>query len=98
MARAIKWTFTAKTLENRDLTVNIYAEDYTGDAIVVTPSADPMTWEDDDNSNLLEVYRPKTGYIRIIEENYGELTDIYPLTNTERYVEVLYNGEVYFIG
>lgn len=98
MARAIKWTFTAKTLENRDLTVNIYAEDYTGDAITVTPSADPMTWEDDDNSNLLEVYRPKTGYIRIIEENYGELTDIYPLTNTERYVEVLYNGEVYFIG
>ena len=55
-------------------------------------------FEENDTDNLLDVIRVKTGYLRVIEMNYGDLTDMHPQTNTSHYVTVTYNGVTVFTG
>lgn len=98
MARGLKWTVPFKSLENRQCQVNIYVEGWTGSSTQLTAAANPFVFDEDDTDNLLDVIRVKTGYLRVIEMNYGDLAAMHPQTNTSHYVTVTYNGTTVFTG
>lgn len=98
MAREIKWQIRFKSLRNVDCKVNIYVEGYTGTPLQLTGGATPVYWEENDSKDLLKVVRTKTGYISFIEETFGQWSEVFPTTNIDRYVEVLYGTKVMFTG
>ena len=98
MARQLRWRTHFKSLNNRDCWIYIYAEGWTGGVTDLIAAANPFVFDEDDTDNLLEVIRVKTGFLRIIEEKYGDLTDMYPLTNTQHFVSVTYNNTPVFTG
>lgn len=98
MARAIRWQGSFVSLVGMTCTVSIYDEGWTGGVTTLTMAADPFTYEEDGSSDLLDVVRTKTGYIRVVEETYGALSDIFPETNNEHYVTVTYAGSIVFVG
>ena len=99
MARAIKWTVPFMSLNGTSCHVDIYEEDYNGEVITLTGAANPFEYEEDADEDLLNgIIRYRTGYLRVIEENYGDLDDIYPLVNTDRYVEFYYGSTLDFNG
>lgn len=64
----------------------------------LTPAANPFEYNEIDDDNLLNVLRYKTGYIRVEEETYGELEDLYPATEMQHYLEFYYGSELNFTG
>lgn len=66
--------------------------------IALTGGANPFTFQEDDSESLTDVFRYKTGYIRAVETSYGQLTDLYPETNTQHYVEMYYGSTLAFVG
>lgn len=96
--RGIRWQIPFKSLKGYDCLVNIYVEGYSGTISQLTGGDVPVFFEDDDSENLLNVVRVKTGYISFIEETYGYWSAVYPTTNLDRYVEVIYNGNLVFRG
>lgn len=89
---------TFKSLKERTCTVDIYDKNWNGGVTDLIPAANPITIDEDDDEDLLNVIRAKTGYINVIEENYGDLADLYPKTSTSHYVRVVYGGSLVFIG
>lgn len=61
-------------------------------------ASNPFDYQEDDDNNLLSFIRLKTGYIRVIEEAYGELNDLYPTSIRQHYVEAFYGTERVFSG
>ena len=99
MARAIRWTVPFKSLNGTDCRVDIYDEGWTGGVTQLTGADNPFEYEEDDDEDLLEcVIRYRTGYLRIIEENRGDLDDIFPSVNTDRYIEFYYGSTLDFNG
>lgn len=99
MARAIKWTVPFMSLNGTNCHVDIYEEDYQGEVTTLTGAANPFEYEEDADEDLLNgVIRYRTGYLRVIEETYGDLDDLYPLVNTDRYVEFYYGQTLDFNG
>ena len=98
MARGIKWQIRFKSLRGVDCKVNIYLDGYTGTPLQLTGGATPVYWEENDSKDLLKVVRTKTGYISFIEETFGQWSEVFPTTNIDRYVEVLYGTKVMFTG
>ena len=98
MARAIRWQFSFISFAGRTTTVSIYDEDWTGGITQLTAAATPVEFEDDDDEDLLNVVRAKTGYLNIVETSYGDLDALYPSTNTSRYVTILYGSRMIFYG
>lgn len=88
--------------------IDIYKRGYTGSTVTtLSPNisgspgcaaAQPFYWEEDDDENLLEVIRVKTGYINLVETIRDGLSDLYPSTNTEHFVEVTYGSSLVFTG
>ena len=66
--------------------------------IALKGTANPFTIQEDDDDSLVSVFRIKTGYIRAMETSYGQLTDLYPDTNTQHYVEMYYGSTLAFTG
>ena len=103
-----KWTVPFKSLNGTDCRVDIYAKDYTGDTVTELSisntsapgcaAANPFEYSEDNDSDLLNVIRYRTGYLRLIEYEYGGLDDIYPSVNTDRYIEFYYDGQLDFNG
>ena len=98
MARGIKWQIRFKSLRGVDCKVNIYVDGYSGTPSQLTGGATPVYWEENDSKDLLKVVRTKTGYISFIEETFGQWSEVFPTTNIDRYVEVLYGTKVMFTG
>ena len=100
MARNIRWFVEFKSRSGVNCRVNIYDNDWpAGVTMGLRGAADPFYYEEDDSDDLLnDVMRFRTGYIRVIEQTYGALDDIYPTSTFDRYVEFLYGGNVEFNG
>lgn len=105
---AVRWTIPFVSFKGKKCRIDIHDNDWNTEAIVLTPNdpnalgcpaADPFYYQEDDSSDLLnDVVRYRTGYIRLIENTYNALSDIYPTTHYDRYVEVFYDGILYFNG
>ena len=100
MARNIRWFVTFKAFNGTNCLVNIYDNDWpSGVSMGLRGAADPFYYEEDDSDDLLnDVVRFRTGYIRVIEQNYGDLDAIYPTKTFDRYVEFYYGNKLDFNG
>jgi hypothetical protein len=82
-----KWRTTFMSVNNRQYTANIKVYGYTGSVITLTADTDPLTLEENDDTDLLNVIRYTTGYINILADDSIDVADIFPITSiTERYV------------
>lgn len=94
-----KWRTTFMSVNNRQYTANIKVYGYTGSVITLTADVDPLTLEENDDTDLLNVIRYTTGYINILADDSLDVADIFPTTSiTERYVEILEGTTVIFRG
>ena len=94
-----KWRTTFMSVNNRIYTVLIKVYGYTGSVITLTADTDPLTFEENDDTDLLNVIRYTTGYINILADDSIDVADIFPNTSiTERYVEILEGSTVIFRG
>lgn len=95
-----RWTVPFKSLNGTDCRVDIYMRGYTGSTVAtLTAAANPFEYFEDNDEDLLnKVLRFRTGYLRIVEHVYGDLNDIYPSVNTDRYVEFWYGQTLDFSG
>lgn len=95
-----RWTVPFLSLNGTSCRVDIYQRGYTGSTVTtLTAAADPFEYEEDNDEDLLShVIRFRTGYLRVVEANYGDLADIYPSVNTDRYVEFYYGSTLDFNG
>lgn len=98
MAGLVRWQGSFKSISNITCTVSIYDEGWNGGVTTLTLAADPIVIEEDDSTDLLNVVRIKTGYLQVVEENYDDLSDIYPQTNIEHSIVVTYNNATVFVG
>lgn len=62
------------------------------------PATQPITIEEEDSSDLLDVIRPKTGYLTLVEKQQGYLNSLYPETNDQCQVRVYYDSNLVFYG
>lgn len=95
------WTFSFRSLNNTLCRVNIYKRGYTGDVVLsLTPAANPFYYEEDNDDDLLNnTVRYKTGYIRLIEWSAEmSLSNLYPTSDDEHYVEFYYGNRLDFVG
>lgn len=89
-----RWTLPFVSLNGTECRVDIYKKNYTGsEVITLTGCAVPIEWSEDDDEDLLNVIRAKTGTLNVIEENYGDLQELYPSLSTDHYIEVYYGRE-----
>lgn len=90
-----RWTLPFVSLNGTECRVDIYKKGYTGSTVdTLIGSATPIEWQEDDDEDLLNVVRVKTGSLNVIEQNYGDLQELYPAVSTDHYIEVYY-GKVY---
>lgn len=91
---------TFVSLNGTNCRVDIYKRGYEGNEVVeLVGAANPFEYEEDDSEDTLNsVIRYRTGYLRIIEDNYGDLDELYPLLNTDRYIEFYYGENLDFNG
>lgn len=80
MAYANRWSITFKDFENTTRTIYIQQDGWSGGVTALTPGNNPMIWEEDSSEDLTRRVRGKTGRIEVIENNYGNLKDLYPTT------------------
>jgi hypothetical protein len=104
---AKRFYFTFKTILNRTVTVDIYDRDYSGSAIELNkdvanspgcPTDDPVTIEEDDSTNMLDVFRTKTGYLNFIELTEGGLASLYAKDNSQLEVQIKVDNLLIFKG
>ena len=87
------------SLNGTSCRVDIYDEGWTGSVTTLTGAANPFEYEEDDDEDLLNgVIRYRTGYLRLIENSRGDLDDVYPSVNTDRYIEFYYGNNLDFVG
>lgn len=89
-----RWTLPFMSLNGMECRVDIYKKGYTGSEVTtLTGAAVPIRWDEDDDEDLLNVVRVKTGELNVIEMNYGDLRELYPSLSNDHYIEVYY-GEI----
>lgn len=103
-----RWTIPFKSLKGVNCVINIYKRGYTGSSVTTlslnmsgapgVAAAQPFYFEEDDDDDLLNVIRVKTGYINLVETTRDGLSELYPSTNTEHFVEVTYGSSLVFTG
>lgn len=104
---SLRYKIPFASFEGNSYRIDIYDSTYSGAAVELSvnnptspavPSDLPIYIEEDNNDDLLECIRIKTGYIELVEQTYGALTSLYPRTNTQNSV-LLYRGtELVFSG
>jgi hypothetical protein len=57
-----------------------------GSATIDYGSVSPLVISEDDNDDMLVPIRTKTGYLKIVEQNFGDFDDIYPTSPTSHKV------------
>lgn len=108
MARNLRWTIPFVSLKGKACLVEIYDSDgWSGtptalstavDSAPGVPAADPFVIQEDDNQDTMTPVRPITGYINLIEKEFGGLDAIRPLTNREHFVKFYYDNSLIFCG
>lgn len=99
MARKLRWTLDFKSANETGCHLDIYKEGYTGSTVTeLVGAANPFEYEEDNDTNLLNFIRYKTGYIRVLETTYGDLSELAPSSITAHYVVAKYGGVVVFTG
>lgn len=78
MAYANRWSITFKDFEETTHTIYIQQNGWDGDVTAITPGSTPIMWDEDNSEDLTERVRGITGRIEVIEENYGDLAELYP--------------------
>lgn len=96
MERYLTWQLRFVSLKGYKCHIDIYKEASSAPAYVtqLTGTEKPFEYQETDNSDLLDFYRYKTGYIRIKEFTFGQYNDIYPTDVFDRYVRAYYGGTV----
>ena len=91
---------TFVSLNGTNCRVDIYKRGYEGNEVEeLVAAANPFEYEEDDSEDTLNsVIRYRTGYLRLIEDNHGDLDELYPLLNTDRYIEFYYGESLDFNG
>lgn len=90
MAYANRWSITFKDFGDTTRTIYIQQDGWLGGVTALTPGNNPMIWEEDNSEDLTKRVRGKTGRIEVIEDNYGDLKDLYPTTPMQN--RVVCNG------
>lgn len=98
MALGKRWSLTFKSLNNVECNVYIYDEGWTGAVTALVGADEPFFYQEDDDESLLTVLRYRTGYLRVVENSYNALLDLYPTSSTSRYVEMYYGERLDFTG
>ena len=98
MAIGKRWTIPFMSKAGVSCHIDIYQDEWTGSVTTLTGGGTPIIYDEKDDKDLLSPIRYKTGYINIIEQNYGDLIDIYPDSDTSRYVEFYYGNRLDFTG
>lgn len=107
MEYGLRWTIPFKSLNGTDCLIEIYDKNYAGTSSEISKNnpntigwaaEDPFYYEENDSDNLLDVVRARSGYIKLNENNYGDLNVLFPQTNTDRYVKVYYGTTLSFTG
>ena len=99
MARVKRWTVPFMSFNGTSCHVDIFDEDWNGSVTTLIGAANPFEYEEDNDEDLLNgVLRYRSGYLRIVEETYGDLDALYPATNTDRYIEFYYGENLDFVG
>lgn len=88
MARKAKWTMDFVSKDGVQYSLAIFVDGYTGDPTALTPATNPFYVEEDNDEDLLQVVRAKTGYIRFIRYDDTDVDSMMPTTVTDRYIEL----------
>ena len=95
----LRWQLQFKSKSNIACRIDIYMRDYQGTTVTqLTGAETPVYWDENDDENLLNVVRLKTGYINVVENTYHELNALHPAHDIDHYVEVYYNSLLTFTG
>lgn len=78
--------------------VDVLTRDYTGDAMTLIGAAEPFVTEEDDSTNLLDYVRFTSGNLNVVEEEFGDLDELFPVDDFEHFVEFTVNGALQFTG
>ena len=98
MAIGKRWTIPFMSKAGVSCHIDIYQDEWTGSVTTLTGGDTPIIYDEKDDKDLLSPIRYKTGYINIVEQNYGDLIDLYPDSDTSRYVEFYYGSRLDFTG
>lgn len=97
MAKKIHWQIPFASINGNQYTVNIYDE-YDGEPVQLTGSAQPFMTEEDDNEDAFLPIRTSTGYMSFIVDNIEDARAIIPQNMTDRFVSLTGNNRVYWEG
>ena len=73
-----RYTLTYKDRLNNQHKVYVDISSGSGTATINYGSVSPLVISEDDNDDMLVPIRTKTGYLKIVEQNFGDFDDIYP--------------------
>ena len=77
-----RYTLTYKDRLNNQHKVYVDISSGSGTATIDYGSVSPLVISEDDNDDMLVPIRTKTGYLKIVEQNFGDFDDIYPTSPT----------------
>lgn len=83
-------------MTGKDAEVQILIDSYSGEAETLVAAANPVEWSEDEDSDLTNAVRVKTGYIRVVEERKND--DLRPLLDNTHKVNIYVGGTVVFRG
>ena len=75
-----KYYITFKDILNNSRTIYIQEDGYSGAPISLIPGKNVIEWNEKNTEDLTSRVRGITGRIEVIEENYGDLADLFPKT------------------
>lgn len=104
-----RWTIPFMSAAGVSCRVDIYKRGYSGSAVTTLSieatnspgyaAANPFEYEENNDEDVLNgVIRYRTGYLRLIEAQYGGLRELFPSVNNEHYVEFYYDSILDFNG
>ena len=91
----IAYTMTAVSLHGHTYVINIYKQGASS-SVTLQAASKAFSFEENSDHDVLRPLRGSTGYIRYI--NTGISYDIFPNTQTDRFVEVTKNGNPFWYG
>ena len=81
-----RYTLTYRDRLNNQHKVYVDIDGGSGSATIDYGDVSPLDIEEDNNDDMLVPIRTKTGYLKIVEQNFGDFDDIYPTSPTSHKV------------
>lgn len=82
-----RWTVTFKDRNQVTRIIYIKQAGWSGDVTEVIPGKNPLVVEEDNSDDLNKRVRSTTGRLEVVEENFGDLSDMFPQWSTQIMVE-----------